>query len=171
VRRKHWDLRLGLARPVRDEINSIWEGEMRKSIYLLVVAVFLSGCSTLGSMKNTNDLMPGMSITEVKKIMGQPSQTQFIGDKLVLRYNLHQYFKGWVPYYLAFDKDANKLESWFADEQEYYRNQQLWLEAMPKQVNVNENVKVSGSVNENININANVHQDIDGKMRHDVHSK
>jgi len=123
------------------------------------MAVLLSGCATLGSIKNTNDLMPGMSIGEVKKIMGQPSQAQFIGNKLVLKYNLHQYFKGWVPYYLAFDKDSNKLESWFADEQEYYRNQQLWLEAMPKQVNINENIKVSGSV------------DVDGKMRHDVYFK
>lgn len=142
---------------------------MRNQIYLFVLAIFLSGCATLGTVKNTNDLTPGMTIPEAKKIMGQPSQTQFIGNKIVLKYNLHQYFKGWVPYYLAFDKDTKKLEAWFADEQEYYRNQQLWLQAMPKQVNVNENIKVSGSVNENVNINANVNQNIQGKMRHDVH--
>ncbi|MEK6715443.1 MAG: outer membrane protein assembly factor BamE [Candidatus Omnitrophota bacterium] len=138
---------------------------MRNLINLFVVAILLTGCGTLGTIKRTNDLMPGMTMSEVKKVMGQPSQTQFVGDKLVLKYNLHQYYKGWVPYYLAFDRDTNKLAVWFADEQEYYRNQQLWLEAMPKQVNVNENINVSGNINEN------VHHDVKGDIRHDVYVK
>lgn len=138
-----------------------------KKLLLVILCFGLISCSSLGTVKKTNDLMPGMTIIEVKKIMGQPSQTQFVANKLVLKYNLHQYYKGWVPYYLAFDKDTNKLEEWFADEQEYYRNQQLWIDSMPKQVNVNENINVSGNINENVKIR----QDIQGNMRHDVYIK
>ena len=39
--------------------------------------------------------------------------------------------KGFVPYYLVFGKSSKQLESWFADENEYYRQQSLWLQAMP----------------------------------------
>lgn len=125
---------------------------MKRLFYLFLLFVLLSGCVSLGNIKKTNDLLPGMTMSEVKCILGQPSQTQFIGDKLVWKYNLHQYWKGWVPYYLAFDKESKKLDSWFADEQEYFRNQKLWLESMPKKVN----------------IDANVHQEIQGNIQHDI---
>jgi hypothetical protein len=108
-----------------------------KNIILFLLCFTLFGCSTFGTVARTNDLSPGMTITEVKGVLGRPSQTQFVADKLVLKYNLHQYWKGWVPYYVVFNKDTMKLEGWFADEQEYYRNQQLWIESMPQQVDVN----------------------------------
>lgn len=103
---------------------------MRKAICLLLLVV-MSGCATLGSVKKTNQLYTGMTVAEVRQTLGQPSQTQFIGNKLIWRYNLHQYWKGFVPYYLVFDKDTQKLDSWYADEEEYYRNQKLWLHAFP----------------------------------------
>ncbi len=36
-----------------------------------------------------------------------------------------------MPFYLVFGKEDQKLESWYADEAEYQRQQQLWLQAMP----------------------------------------
>lgn len=123
---------------------------MFKKLILITLAVFLSGCAVFGTMERTNSLSPGMTIAETKKILGQPSQTQFTVDKLVLKYNLHQYFKGWVPCYLVFNRKTQKLESWFADEQEYYRTQQLWIETMPKQVDVNQNIHVQGNIHHDI---------------------
>jgi len=49
----------------------------------------------------------------------------------VWKYSLHQAWKGFVPYYLIFGKEDQKLESWCADEAEYMRQQQLWLQAIP----------------------------------------
>jgi hypothetical protein len=40
-------------------------------------------------------------------------------------------WKGWIPYYLVFDKASGELDSWYADLDEYNRQQQLWPQAMP----------------------------------------
>lgn len=85
------------------------------------------GCASLGSIKKTNQLSPGMTTEQVKSLLGQPSQSQFIQNKIVWKYSLHQYFVGWVPYYLVFDKETQELEAWYANEQEYYQNQQMWM--------------------------------------------
>ena len=78
----------------------------------------------------------------VKNILGSPSQTQFIAEKWVWKYSLHQVWKGFVPYYLIFGKDDNKLKSWYADEAEYMRMQQLWLQAIPPTQKYEVDVKV-----------------------------
>jgi hypothetical protein len=83
----------------------------------------------LGSVSRTNQLAPDMSPNEVKALLGEPTQTQFSANKWVWEYSLHQYWKGWIPYYLVFDNTTQKLETWYADEREYLRNQQLWLQA------------------------------------------
>lgn len=85
----------------------------------------------LGSVAKTNQLMPGMTLTQVQGILGDPSQTQFIAEKLIWKYSLHEPWKGWVPYYLVFDKDVRQLQAWYADEAEYLRQQKLWLQAFP----------------------------------------
>jgi len=72
-----------------------------------------------------------MTQSQVKAIMGEPTQTQFVSNKWVWKYSLHQAWKGFVPYYLVFGKDSQVLEQWFADEAEYMRQQQLWLQAFP----------------------------------------
>ena len=111
-----------------------------------LVASF-SGCAGtgggLGSITKTNQLAPGMSPAEVKSTLGEPSQTQFIENKWIWKYSLHQYWKGWVPYYLVFGKETQKLEAWYANEAEYMRQQQLWLQAYPptQKYEVDVNVK------------------------------
>ena len=51
----------------------------------LFLLVLVSGCAGmsggLGSTAKTNQLELGMSVSEVKNTLGEPSQTQFIADK------------------------------------------------------------------------------------------
>ena len=72
-----------------------------------------------------------MSPAGVRAILGEPSQTQFIANKWVWKYTLHQPWKGFIPYYLVFASETQMLDGWFADEAEYTRQQQLWLQAFP----------------------------------------
>ena len=83
------------------------------------------------SISKTNQLSPGMSPTSIKAILGEPSQTQFIGDKSIWKYSLHQDSKGHVPFYLVLDKESQSLQEWYADEAEYLRQQELWLRTFP----------------------------------------
>ncbi len=85
----------------------------------------------LGSVAKTNQLALSMKPAEVKAILGDPSQTQFVSDKWVCQYSLHEYWKGYVPYYLVFSHESPTLRSWYPDEAEYLRQQQLWLQAIP----------------------------------------
>ena len=113
---------------------------------LIMNLLILNGCAGTGgglnSISKTNQLMPGMNANNVKNILGSPSQTQFIAEKWVWKYSLHQVWKGFVPYYLIFGKDDNKLKSWYADEAEYMRMQQLWLQAIPPTQKYEVDVKV-----------------------------
>ncbi|ARV17771.1 hypothetical protein AEP_00812 [Curvibacter sp. AEP1-3] len=106
----------------------------------------LAGCAGpsggLGSVVKTNQLAPGMKSAEVKAVLGEPSQTQFISNKWIWKYSLHQTWKGFIPYYLVFNRDTQTLEQWFADEAEYAREQQMWLQAMPSNQKIELDVKV-----------------------------
>ena len=107
----------------------------RRTAIALLITCLLAACAGtgggFGSVAKTNQLAPGMKSTEVKAVLGEPSQTQFISDKWVWKYSLHEYWKGYVPYYLVFAKDSQTLVSWYADEAEYMRQQQLWIQSMP----------------------------------------
>ncbi len=103
------------------------------TIQVVFAVTLLGGCGgqnlKLNTVEKTQKLQPGMMHEEVVVIMGKPASTQFVGDKVVLKYKLHEYWKGWVPYYLAFDKGSAKLVSWYADEAEFQQNQQQWTQA------------------------------------------
>ena len=101
---------------------------------LLVISA--CGCATVVSSKKTNELSVGMTPYQVKEIMGDPTDKQILNNLMVLRYDLYQQVKGWVPYYLVFNKDTQKLEQWYADEEEYYKQQQIWLQNKPKKIYV-----------------------------------
>ena len=101
------------------------------SIRLLLVSlmsVVLVAC--VGSVSKTNQLSLGMTPTEVRAVLGEPSQTLFVSDKWVWKYSLHEPWKGFIPYYMVFNRDSRYLEQWYADEAEYTRQQLLWLQAM-----------------------------------------
>jgi hypothetical protein len=101
------------------------------SLVLTALAACAGSGGGLGSVSKTNQLSPGMKPAEVKAVLGEPSQTQFVSNKWVWKYSLHEPWKGFIPYYMVFGRDSQALEQWFADEAEYMRQQQLWLQAMP----------------------------------------
>jgi len=100
----------------------------------LMLAMLISGCAgnslELNTVQKTAKLVPGMSFGEVHQILGQPKSSKFVGDKWVLKYSLQQMWKGWVPYYVVLDKKTKKLVSWYADEEEYQRNQMMWMQTL-----------------------------------------
>ena len=101
---------------------------------LMAVLLVVCGCAGtggLGSVAHTKELAPGMTPAQVKDILGEPSQVQFIANRYVWKYALHQPWKGWVPYYLVFEGEPQQLRAWFTDEAEYARQQALWLQAFP----------------------------------------
>ena len=100
---------------------------------IILFTIILSGCAgiqtkELNTAEKTNQLSPGMSYEEVIHLLGQPKSSQFVADKWVLKYSLHDPQRGWVPYYLLFDKKTKRLASWYVDEQEYRRDQQMRMQ-------------------------------------------
>jgi len=113
-------------------------------MYLILFSLLIStltGCAT--KVSATNQLSPGMQPQQVKTALGEPSQTQFVGNKWVWKYSLHEPWKGFIPYYLVFSKENPVLEGWYANEEEYFRQQQLWLQAFPptQKHEINLNIK------------------------------
>jgi|RhiMetdeSRZDD1v2_1073273.scaffolds.fasta_scaffold504163_2 hypothetical protein len=102
---------------------------MKNLIAGMICFFLLIGCAT--QVSTTNQLSPGMRPEQVKAVLGDPSQTQFIANKWVWNYSLLEPWKGFIPYYLVFSKENPTLESWYADQDEYYRQQELWLKAFP----------------------------------------
>jgi hypothetical protein len=102
---------------------------MKKLIAGMIYFFFLIGCAT--EVSTTNQLSPGMRPEQVKAIIGEPSGTQFIADKWVWRYSLLEPWKGFIPYYLVFSKENPTLESWYADLDEFYRQQESLQKAFP----------------------------------------
>ena len=84
---------------------------IRTILVLLSIILFLYGCGkyAMGTVRKTNQLEPGMSIGQVKGIMGDPDSTQFKGNKWVWKYSLHQEWKGFAPYMLIVRTSSNAL--------------------------------------------------------------
>lgn len=103
-----------------------------RTFILAATVIVLSGCVgkslELNTIEKVNNLSPGMTFQEVVVILGKPKSSSFVGDMWVLKYSLHEYWKGWVPFYVAVDKKSKKVTSWYVDEAEYQRNQQKWME-------------------------------------------
>ena len=121
-----------------------------KHIIILIFTVAISGCS-FNSIKKTTYLEPGLTTSEVREIMGEPSSSEFSDEYMVWKYTLQKPWVGYIPHYLAFDEDR-RLVAWKANMNEYYAHQTLWLQSLPKQHNVN----INGNVNHNVNGNINV---------------
>jgi hypothetical protein len=127
----------GFNIPIHSSYKICLQGEIMifRNLLALLALLLLSACAGtgggLGSVSKTNQLSPGMKPAEVRTVLGEPSQTQFISDKWVWKYSLHETWKGFIPYYMVFNRESQTLERWFADEAEYMRQQQLWIQAMP----------------------------------------
>ena len=118
-----------------------------RKLLALLVLFLLGACAGTGgglnAVSKTNQLSPGMNSAEVKAVLGEPSQTQFISDKWVWKYSLHEPWKGFIPFYMVFGQESKTLERWFAYEAEYLRQQQLWLQAMPPTQRHEVNVRIN----------------------------
>ena len=84
----------------------------------------------MNSVQKLNSLSPGMTVEEVKAILGEQYSTQLSEDALILKFTLHENWKGFVPYYFTFDKESDKLVSWQADEAEYHRKSRMVILSM-----------------------------------------
>ena len=98
----------------------------RALVALVAVSFFTVGCAAMGmnSVEKLQQLSPGMSQDEVEAILGEPSSTQVAGEKLVLKYTLHENWKGFVPYFVVFEGDSRLLEGWYEDEEGYRESQE-----------------------------------------------
>ncbi len=116
-------------------MQSVTYIKVMRIISIFTIIFLAAGCASSGggggfdAIKNTNRLSSGMRPGEVTAILGEPASTQLVADKLVWKYSLHQIWKGYVPYYLVFGRKSQKLEQWFADENEYQAHQKSMLEA------------------------------------------
>jgi hypothetical protein len=128
-----------------------------KLLIILIMSLFLTSCYH-NTIKRTTYLNSGMSTSEVRSVMGDPSSTEFLNGYMVWKYRLFRYGAGHIPYDLAFDKDK-KLVSWQADMNEYYAKRELDIQAansldslFPKQHNVN----IRGNMKHNVNVQGNM---------------
>jgi hypothetical protein len=100
--------------------------------FVVILFCCLTACSSMGmnSVTKLNRLTPGMTQEEVTTILGQPKSSELKGDDWILKYTLHQNWKGWVPYNITFDSKTKKLVSWQADETEYEKIQARMAETV-----------------------------------------
>ena len=72
-----------------------------------LIILFL-GCASSAPLDNTKNLRPGMTIEEVKAVLGEPYQTSFESGVYCMHYHLQYYMNDAYPYLTAFDSN-NKL--------------------------------------------------------------
>ena len=105
-------------------------------IYLGLLVVVLVGCGGsqwFDAAKRTNQLQPGMTYDEVVQVLGEPKSSQMVEGKWIVRWSLHESWKGWVPYDMVFDPETKTLLSWAVNEEEFQKKQQQqaqWAQAL-----------------------------------------
>jgi hypothetical protein len=108
----------------------------RISILFCILISFTTSCATIeeeagfNAAQKTLSLRPGMSYPEVVRILGKPKSSIFNESEWQVNYSLHEYWKGWVPYVLIFDKKTLQLKTWMADEETYQKNQLMWMQVL-----------------------------------------
>jgi len=96
---------------------------------LIVSLSMLNSCGSgksmaLNSAEKTSELRPGMPYDEVVELLGKPKSSQMNEEAWVVRWNLQEMWKGYVPYDMAFDPNTQKLLFWSANEEEFQRRQE-----------------------------------------------
>jgi hypothetical protein len=109
------------------------EGKMKKlNLVTIILFCLFAGCASIGlnSVVKLKQFSPGMSQEEVIKILGEPKSSQLKGNELILKYTLHENWKGYVPHYIIFNAKTKKLVSWYADENEFQKGQERLAETL-----------------------------------------
>ena len=83
----------------------------------LACSLALTNCGgsqtmALNSVQLTNQLQPGMSYDEVVEILGSPKASKTENDSWIVRWNLQEMWKGYVPYDFVFKTEDKTLVSW-----------------------------------------------------------
>ena len=98
-------------------------------LFLFLFIGFLQGCGSsksmsLNSAEKTSELRPGMTYDEVVELLGKPKSSQMTEEAWLVRWNLQEMWKGYVPYDMAFDPGSQQLMFWSANEEEFQRKQE-----------------------------------------------
>lgn len=100
---------------------------MSATLVAMVATLACSGAG-LNTVERTAELSPGMTYQEFHTVMGQPDSSEFVDQFWVLNYTLHENWKGWVPWYFAFDRHTRELVFWYEDEAAYHAQQAQYLQ-------------------------------------------
>lgn len=98
---------------------------MRRKAIILITIFLVTGCVSGGfdSAKKTSQLRQGMRYQEVVSLLGEPSESEMKGGRLVTTFWLHQSWRGNVPYDLVFDPKKRTLISWGENENKFQASQ------------------------------------------------
>lgn len=100
-----------------------------QALCLIFILPLLQNCGSsksmaLNSAEKTAELRPGMHYDEVVELLGKPKSSQMTQEAWLVRWNLQEMWKGYVPYDMAFDPDSQELLFWSANEEEFQRKQE-----------------------------------------------
>ena len=99
---------------------------------VLLFALFIvCGCAV--SLENTKKLQPGMSIEEVRGLLGDPAKTSYSGGMYFFHYRLQYYMNSNYPYLAAFD--SRKCLIVFGDDEKEIQRQTDQARAINEAVN------------------------------------
>lgn len=73
---------------------------IKKFLIISFILIF-AGCASV-PLKKTNELLPGMTIQEVKNILGEPYSTSLQNEIYIFNYHLQYYLNSSYPYVVAF---------------------------------------------------------------------
>ena len=94
------------------------------SLLALLQSCGSSKSMSLNSVEKTAELRPGMPYDEVVELLGKPKSSQMTDEAWLVRWNLQEMWKGYVPYDMAFDPSSQELLFWSANEEEFQRKQE-----------------------------------------------
>ena len=107
---------------------------MRNSILALLGMFYISflllpSCGStqtmaLNSVNLTSQLKPGMTYTEVEEILGKPKTSKVENEQWIVRWNLQEMWKGYIPYDFIFNAGDSRLVSWSENQAAFEQKQQ-----------------------------------------------
>ena len=111
------------------KINRMKKSYLLFNAILLTALFMLAGCFSsqqtmkLNSIELTNQLHPGMSYAEVESLLGKPKSSHTTANKYIVRWNLQEMWKGYIPYDMVFNASNKKLISWSENSKAFDQQQ------------------------------------------------
>lgn len=95
-------------------------------LFILILIPSCGNMQTMGlnSVELTNKLQPGMSYEEVETILGKPKSSKTENNQWILRYNLQEMWRGYIPYDFVFNAENKTLLSWTENTAAFEQKQQ-----------------------------------------------